>query len=288
MGPCSCTVTGCKNASYKLNKWKDSKCDIHSDKIKEFCGCEPPYRLYCFPAEKRYKDKRDKWISLLKKKNFDQTEWVPGKSHRVCSDHFVDRIPTEAHPNPTLKLGYPYVDENENKTPSGPPKRIVLYKLHIDKSKRSISRIIPNKTTITSKQSKQIKQTPTVSSAVNTIISKSSNISTGKWLTATDLNKSSNCLTTTSSSTSSSAGMMVPFSEHNYCMSSEKCQPCRKKDVLIDAMNHKIDKLMKENKRLKEKMKKKNALRQKRIITRIITTPTSTVTVSEPITGNVE
>ena len=35
-----------------------------------------------------------------------KTPWKPGNNDRVCSDHFVDGIPTEVNPDPTLKLGY--------------------------------------------------------------------------------------------------------------------------------------------------------------------------------------
>ena len=36
----------------------------------------------------------------------DKSPWLPVESDRVCSEHFVDRVPTEKHPNPELKLGY--------------------------------------------------------------------------------------------------------------------------------------------------------------------------------------
>ena len=36
----------------------------------------------------------------------DGSKWLPKPSDRVCSDHFIDKIPTEAHPDPTLHLGY--------------------------------------------------------------------------------------------------------------------------------------------------------------------------------------
>lgn len=36
----------------------------------------------------------------------DRTPWQPSSSSVVCSEHFVDGIPTELNPLPTLKLGY--------------------------------------------------------------------------------------------------------------------------------------------------------------------------------------
>ena len=51
-------------------------------------------------------EKRKRWIKLLKRENRDKTEWKPAGSDRVCSEHFVDKIPTEANPDPTICLGY--------------------------------------------------------------------------------------------------------------------------------------------------------------------------------------
>jgi len=36
----------------------------------------------------------------------DKTPWQPNDESVVCSKHFVDNMPTESHPNPTLELGY--------------------------------------------------------------------------------------------------------------------------------------------------------------------------------------
>ena len=36
----------------------------------------------------------------------DNKERKPRGNDRVCSEHFVDGIPTVENPNPTLKLGY--------------------------------------------------------------------------------------------------------------------------------------------------------------------------------------
>ena len=50
--------------------------------------------------------KRNKWVKLLKRVNQDKAEWKPSNSDRVCSEHFVDKIPSETNPDPTMHLGY--------------------------------------------------------------------------------------------------------------------------------------------------------------------------------------
>ena len=59
-----------------------------------------------FPSIKRNFEKREAWIKLLKRVTADNKEWKPCGNDRVCSEHFVDGIPTVENPNPTLKLGY--------------------------------------------------------------------------------------------------------------------------------------------------------------------------------------
>ena len=105
MGPANCAVVGCHNSTAKLKKWKEMMCEIHNI-LQNDCGCEPPFRLYMFPSEKRNGHKRIVWIRLMKRENVDKREWIPRPSDRVCSEHFVDGIPTEKNPNPSLKLGY--------------------------------------------------------------------------------------------------------------------------------------------------------------------------------------
>lgn len=107
MGPVNCAVINCTNNSRKLSKWKATNCEHDSSKLKKDCECcHSPFRLFCFPGSVRYGEQRRKWIQALRRENADKSKWEPSKSDRVCSDHFVDKIPTEAHPIPTLNLGY--------------------------------------------------------------------------------------------------------------------------------------------------------------------------------------
>ena len=70
-----------------------------------------------FPSLKRYGLKREAWVKLLKRKTINKTSWKPFSSDRVCNEHFVDGIPTEKNPDPTLKLGYDKIEVPMRKPP---------------------------------------------------------------------------------------------------------------------------------------------------------------------------
>ena len=107
MGGSNCAVSGCINSTARIYKWRAEPCPIHEEQTRKECGCwlNPPYKLYCFPSELRNSDKRKKWVAALKRINKDKS-WKPCSSDRVCSEHFADGIPTSAHPDPSLKMGY--------------------------------------------------------------------------------------------------------------------------------------------------------------------------------------
>jgi len=103
----TCVVTGCSNGDYRLSKWKEVFCKVHKViRGNEMCTCQAPFQLHPFPTEKRNKEARDIWIKLVNRKKDGVKNWSPGRQCRVCSNHFVDKIPTESNPHPVLKLGY--------------------------------------------------------------------------------------------------------------------------------------------------------------------------------------
>lgn len=108
MGGSNCAVIGCCNSNARIYKWRAESCSVHEGKTRKECGCwlNPPYRLYCFPSVLRNFEKRKKWILALRRVNKDKSEWKPCPSDRVCSEHFVDKVPTVTHPDPSLKMGY--------------------------------------------------------------------------------------------------------------------------------------------------------------------------------------
>lgn len=262
MGPVYCAVVGCKNSSYKLDKWKILKCKTHPGKLKQSCQCERPFQLYCFPGEKRYKDKRDKWARLLKRKNFDSTEWIPSKNHRVCSEHFVDGIPTVANPDPTLKLGYADATKDNKELPSlrpsmalrpppstskpppnSKPPKIILYKLNVVPP--------PNKNIIRRTANKNIEIRPKPSSSLPPIV-----------LTPAFASISGQSKTVEKETLLPKESKMPFFGEHNYCIPTmnRNCKSCKDKDIMIKSLNLKIASLTAENKKWKEKVcrKRKN------------------------------
>lgn len=105
MGPANCAVVDCFNSTKKLDKWMKKTCSTHGI-IQNNCGCNHLFTLWMFPSIKMNGDKRKIWIQKLKRQTTKKTPWTPCGSDRVCSEHFVDGIPTSKNPYPSLKLGY--------------------------------------------------------------------------------------------------------------------------------------------------------------------------------------
>ena len=108
MGPANCAVIDCTNSTYNLKKWQQTECikPEHENKLQIECGCTQPFRLFMFPSELRNGERRKQWITLMKRETLKKAPWTPKPSDRVCSEHFVDKIPTPENPFPSLKLGY--------------------------------------------------------------------------------------------------------------------------------------------------------------------------------------
>lgn len=63
-----CCVVGCQNSSVKAPKGVS---------------------FHRFPA--RNEEQRELWIKALKRQTVDGSNWKPGSSDRICSDHFYDK-----------------------------------------------------------------------------------------------------------------------------------------------------------------------------------------------------
>ena len=99
------------------NQSMKTSCRWNVDTI--VCGCtQQPFRLFMFPSELKNGERRKQWITLTKRETLKKTPWTPKPSDRVCSEHFVDKIPTPENPFPSLKLGY---------TTEEKPKSCLLY-----------------------------------------------------------------------------------------------------------------------------------------------------------------
>ena len=66
----------------------------------------------------------------MKRETKCRKPWKPCSSDLICSDHFVDGIPTESNPDPTLKLGYEAL-------PKPIPRRVLL-KVPIEKKQTNV------------------------------------------------------------------------------------------------------------------------------------------------------
>ena len=54
-----CAVAGCSNGSYKIKRWEQEFCDIHScRRYNQKCSCDIGFKLLPFPTAKKNKDLR--------------------------------------------------------------------------------------------------------------------------------------------------------------------------------------------------------------------------------------
>uniref|UniRef100_A0A3P9CUQ4 THAP-type domain-containing protein n=1 Tax=Maylandia zebra TaxID=106582 RepID=A0A3P9CUQ4_9CICH len=93
----TCAVVGCHNNSRKLKNALETFCLEHQQ-LRKACPCPPPYALHSMPRNCG-KDRKLAWLAALRLKH-------PPKRVYVCSFHFIDKKPTELHPDPELYLGY--------------------------------------------------------------------------------------------------------------------------------------------------------------------------------------
>ena len=76
-----CAAAGCFSDTKKIGKY----------------GYMSEVTFHPFPTKKKAPKLRKRWLELLRRENYD-----PPSHHRVCSRHFMDGMPTEANPYPTL------------------------------------------------------------------------------------------------------------------------------------------------------------------------------------------
>ena len=77
----TCVVKGCSNGSYDLSMWKRRQCQLeeHNKEIHELCRCEPPYKLYPLPTERKNKELRMKWIKMINRTDEKGEFYNPSK-----------------------------------------------------------------------------------------------------------------------------------------------------------------------------------------------------------------
>lgn len=101
-----CAVLNCGNSTYHLQKWMGDWCPNHKCNFgTSRCVCEPPFKLFPFPTERKNPRGRQEWIDLINRSDPDTGEsWAPKSHSRVCSKHFPDGKPTPENPNPIENL----------------------------------------------------------------------------------------------------------------------------------------------------------------------------------------
>ena len=113
-----CAVSGCSHGDYDLRNWTKVMCSVHNCLHgTEDCDCSLPYGLFNFPTKLKKPLERQKWIQLLNRSSSNQNKlWSPKKCSRICSNHFIDGIPTEENSYPTENMGYNSKRKVENVT----------------------------------------------------------------------------------------------------------------------------------------------------------------------------
>ena len=103
----NCVVIGCPNSGQRLGKWDATTCELHGcNSGSSMCDCQPPFKLFPFPTEKKNPERRLQWAKNISRNSLNGTLWMPNKDSRVCDLHFVDGEPTAENPDPTLQLGH--------------------------------------------------------------------------------------------------------------------------------------------------------------------------------------
>ena len=103
----NCVVVGCPKSGKRLNKWAKQTCAVRTCLSgTHTCDCEPPFKLFPFPTEKKDGEGRKRWTKNIKREIRKGKFWTPKKSSRVCSVHFKDGQPTKVNPDLTEDLGY--------------------------------------------------------------------------------------------------------------------------------------------------------------------------------------
>ncbi|KAK2564482.1 hypothetical protein P5673_011924 [Acropora cervicornis] len=82
------SINCCPNNGKKLNKWAKQTCTLHAClKGTYTCDCEPPFKLFPFPKEKKDREGRRRWTENIKREIRKGNVWTPKNSSRVCSVH---------------------------------------------------------------------------------------------------------------------------------------------------------------------------------------------------------
>ncbi|CAH3160857.1 unnamed protein product [Porites evermanni] len=76
----NCVVLGCPNSGQRLGKWAAKTCEHHGCKNgASMCDCEPPFKLFPFPTEKKNPERRLQWAKNISRNSLNGALWMPNK-----------------------------------------------------------------------------------------------------------------------------------------------------------------------------------------------------------------
>ncbi|XP_041959732.1 protein Wiz isoform X2 [Alosa sapidissima] len=102
-----CAVRGCQNNGQALRTWLGRVCYEHWPTLNAECSCPPLYDFHKLPVGAV---DRQMWLKALQLKQVSQNIYV-------CSVHFADKRPTDAHPYPEINMGV--MKNPEDNIPAG-------------------------------------------------------------------------------------------------------------------------------------------------------------------------
>ncbi|KAK8754709.1 hypothetical protein V5799_002578 [Amblyomma americanum] len=73
-------------------------CHISADNSRER---DPPVKLFRFPGRWYEKERRQSWITAVRRVNLDGTLWQPKEHTRICSRHFVGNSKSDVSQDPS-------------------------------------------------------------------------------------------------------------------------------------------------------------------------------------------
>ena len=68
----NCVVLGCPNSGQRLGKWAATTCELHGcNNGSSMCDCQPPFKLFPFPTEKKNPERRLQWAKNISRNSLN-------------------------------------------------------------------------------------------------------------------------------------------------------------------------------------------------------------------------
>ncbi|XP_049271283.1 THAP domain-containing protein 1-like [Rhipicephalus sanguineus] len=66
-----------------------------------YTSCPAVTTFHCFSTRPCFIGQRQKWITAVRRKNHDGTNWEPSRHAKICSAHFVGGVPSKDVSSPS-------------------------------------------------------------------------------------------------------------------------------------------------------------------------------------------